>query len=156
MRPNSSWACLWVWFAAITGAFELSTAQTQASDANLKLEAQLIWGTNEGLSPDPKHKPVDAEIRKKLQELPLKWTNYFVVNRQAFEVAQKIPAKVALSEKCEIQVRNLGNSVIKVSLFGKREHVVEGTQALPKGETLVLGGNAPNATTWLVILKRTD
>jgi hypothetical protein len=29
------------------------------------------------------------------------------------------------------------------------------TQALPKGETLVLGGNAPNATSWFVVLKQT-
>jgi hypothetical protein len=33
---------------------------------------------------------------------------------------------------------------------------VKRTQALPKGEILVLGGNAPNASAWLVILKRID
>jgi hypothetical protein len=27
---------------------------------------------------------------------------------------------------------------------------------LPKGEILVLGGNAPNASAWLVIVKRID
>jgi len=45
---------------------------------------------------------------------------------------------------------------VEVSLIGKGKEVVKRTQALPKGEILVLGGNAPNATAWLVILKRTD
>jgi hypothetical protein len=30
------------------------------------------------------------------------------------------------------------------------------TQPLAKGEMLVLGGNAPNATSWLLILKRLE
>jgi len=34
--------------------------------------------------------------------------------------------------------------------------VVKRTQALPKGEILVLGGNAPNATAWLIILNRIE
>jgi hypothetical protein len=156
MRPKLTWSCLLVWCSALAGWLALDPPRVAAAEANLKLEAQLIWGTNEGHSSDARHKPVDPEIRKKLQELPLKWTNYFVINRQAFDVPGKGPTKVSMSEKCEIEVRNLGNSTVKVSLFGKREHVVEGTQALPKGETLVLGGNAPNATTWLVVLKRID
>jgi hypothetical protein len=34
--------------------------------------------------------------------------------------------------------------------------VVRRIQKLPKGEILVFGGNAPNATAWLVILKRIE
>ena len=126
------------------------------AEPNLKLEALLIWGTNDPRPPDPKLKPVTAELRKKLEEIPFKWTSYFVVNRILMDVPPKDPVKASVSDKCEIQVKNLGNTTVEVSLFGKREHVLKRTQPLPKGETLVLGGNAPNATSWFVILRQTE
>ena len=33
--------------------------------ADRKMEARLIWGTNDDKSPDPKHKPLDGELAKK-------------------------------------------------------------------------------------------
>lgn len=127
-----------------------------ADGPNLRLEALLIWGTNDAQSPDPKHKPVADDVRKKLQELPFKWSTYFVVNRKVLEVPPKSSTRVSMSEKCDIEVKNLGNATVEVSLFGKREHVLKRTQPLAKGDTLVLGGNAPNATSWFVVLKQTE
>jgi len=146
-------ATLLAWFFAIL----LSYGGLQADAAPpLKLEAQLVWGTNDKQSPNTKHTPVKPEIKRKLEDLPLKWSNYFEVNRQRFEVPPAGSAKVALSKKCSIEVRNLGNSKIEVSHFGQGEHTLKRTQKLPRGETFVLGGNAPNATSWFVILKRVD
>lgn len=122
----------------------------------VKLEAHLIWGTNDDKSPNPNHKPVDEEIKRKLKELPLKWSNYFEVNRQSFQVAPGEPKKVPMSTKCDIEVRLQGQSMVEVSLFGKGTHVFKQTQALPKGEMLILGGQAPNSTSWLVALKRIE
>src|SRR5437867_1575848 len=124
--------------------------------ADLKLEVQLLWGTNDKTSPDPKHKPVDAQVEKKLKQLPLKWSHYFVVKSVRFEVPHGGVKRVALSEKCEWEVRDLGNSKVEVTHFGKGQQVWKGAQALPKGETLVLGGNAPNETAWLAVLKRIE
>lgn len=136
--------------------FVLGSGFSAARAADMKLEVQLLWGTNDKQSPDPKHRPVEADVHKKLKELPLKWSNYFLVNNKQFDVSANGTAKVPLSEKCSIEVKNLGHSTVEVSLFGKGEKVVGRTQALPKGEILVLGGNAPNATAWLVILKRLE
>ena len=122
----------------------------------MKFEVQLIWGTNDPQSPDPKHKPVEPAVKKKLDELPLKWANYFEVNRKVFEVPLNGTTKVPLSEKCALEVKNLGHSMIEVSLVGKGKEVGKRTQKLPKGESLFLGGNAPNATAWLVFLKRIE
>jgi hypothetical protein len=127
-----------------------------AADAELKVEAQLIWGTNDKESPDPKHKRVSEEVKKKLQDLPLKWTNYFEVNRKMLSIPVSGLKKEALSEKCAVEVKNLGKSKVEVCLIGKGEQVVKRTQDLPAGETLVLGGNAPNATAWLVFVKRVE
>lgn len=140
--------------AAVALLALVAPASTSASE--LKFEAQLLWGTNDPQSPDPRHKPISDEIRQRLKDLPLKWTNYFEVSRKGFAVADKACKKVTLSEKCELEVKNLGKSAIEVYLFGKGEPVWKRTQPLPKGETLVLGGNAPNATAWLVTLKRLE
>jgi hypothetical protein len=131
-----------------------AAARVQAGD--LKLEAQLIWGTNDPQSPDPNHKPAEPEVRKKLKSLPFKWAHYYEVNRQQFAVPKNAERKIAMSKKCEILVKNLGRSVVEVSVFGKGERVGTITQALPKGELLVTGGNAPNVTAWFVVLRQTD
>ncbi|MEY2429480.1 MAG: hypothetical protein QOJ40_2365 [Verrucomicrobiota bacterium] len=154
MRSKLILAPLLAWVLA-TGA-SVTSGGVSPSEPPLKLEVQLIWGTNDPQSPDPKHKPVESAVKKKLNELPLKWTNYFEVNRKAFEVPLSSTTKAPLSEKCALEVKNLGQSMIEVSLVGKGKDVAKRTQKLPKGETLVLGGNAPNATAWLVVLKRLE
>jgi hypothetical protein len=127
-----------------------------AADSNVKFEALLIWGTNDTKSPNKKHKPVEPDILKKLKELPLKYTNYFEVNRKTAEVDPGASTNVALSKDCEIQVRLLPRSTVEVLLVGKGNQVLKRTQVLPKGETLVLGGDAPNSTAWLVVIRRTE
>ncbi len=124
--------------------------------ATLKLQVQLVWGTNDDHSPDPKHKPVEAAVRAKLKELPLKWNNYFEVNRKDFELPPAGVSKVPLSEKCALEVKSLSGSKLEVTLIGKGKETLKRTQALPKGEVLVLAGTAPNATAWLVVLKRME
>ncbi len=156
MRPKATAVRRLAWFSVALAGLVLNPSPGGAAEPNLKLEALLIWGTNDTQSPEPKHKPVSPEVQKKLQELPFKWTSYFVVNRKVLEVPPKGSARVSMSEKCEIEVKNLGNTTVEVSLFGRREHVLNRKQALPKGETLVLGGNAPNATSWFVVLKQTE
>ena len=124
--------------------------------AEIKLEAQLIWGTNDEKSPDPKHKAVDSKVEKKLKKLPFKWQNYFEVNREKFTVAQGETKKIVLSKDCEIKVRNAGNNSVELQIFGKGESVGKISQALPKDELLVTGGNAANFTSWFVVLHQVD
>ena len=125
-------------------------------DQTLKLQAELIWGTNDKTSPDPKHKPVDADIEKKLKNLPLKWTHYFVVNHTNFTVTHLKSAKVTLSDRCAIGIKDLGGFTVEISHFGRGERVWTGKQSLPIGEVLLLGGDAPNSTSWIISLKRIE
>jgi hypothetical protein len=127
-----------------------------AQAAEMKFEALLIWATDAGQSPDPHHKPADAEVRKKLNELPLKWKNYFVVNSVTFDVPKGGSKEAVLSDKCKIEVKHIDGKNIEVSLIGKGKPAVKVPQPLPKGDMLVLGGNAPDATGWLVALKRIE
>jgi len=149
--------CVWIAAASAGLAAEVAKAKPKVDPppvSKLTLEAILIWGTNERSTPEPSHKPVEADILKKLQNLPLKWTNYFEMSRKSVEVTDAAPVKIQVSEKCEVEVKYLGNATIEVAYFGKRQQVVK--QALPKGETLLIGGNAPDATAWLVVIRRLE
>jgi hypothetical protein len=122
--------------------------------SGIELEAILLWGTNEQKSPDPNHKPVGPELRKLLQGLPLKWTNYFEVNRIKFDVTPSGVNKVPLSKKFALEVKNQGHEKIEVAVFGKGKQVATRTQELPKHGTLILGGDSPGTNCWLAIVKR--
>jgi hypothetical protein len=123
---------------------------------DVKVEVYLLWGTDDAKSPDSSHKPVDADLKEKLKKLPLKWANYFEVNRKTVALSDGGTKKVTLSDKCDVEIKYAGKSSMEVSLFGKGEPVVKRTQTLSKGETLFLGGNAPNSTAWLVAIKRVE
>jgi hypothetical protein len=147
------------WLIALTFLGLLGMGVALAADAKsaAKFEAQLIWATNDKQSPDPKHKEVEPEIRKKLAELPLKWEHYFEINRQQVSVPKNGTNCVVLSDKCTVTVKRLGDQKVEVSLYGKKATACfTRTQPLPKSDILVLGGNAPNATAWLVTLKRVE
>ena len=135
----------------------LAGGQFSAQAADMKLQAFLLWGTDDNKPPEGKaYKPVELEIRQKLKDLPLKWTNWFEVNRKDFSLAQGETKEVPISEKCKLIVRRFIGHELEVTLIGKGKEVVKRKQSLPKGEMLVLGGNAPNSTAWLVVLKRLE
>lgn len=125
-----------------------------ARAAEMKLEAQLIWGTNDEKSPDPQHKAVDAAVEKKLRHLPFRWKNYFEVTRKTLNVNKDASEKITLSKECDLEVKNLGNNQLEVSLYGKGKLVSRIKQKLPEGELLVTGGNAENLTAWFVVLRQ--
>jgi hypothetical protein len=138
MRANLKATRALGWVCAALMAYGTTYAAGLAQAEDLKLQSQLLWGTDDAKPPEGKnYKPVEPDILKRLKELPLKWKNYF-------------------DDKCELNVVRQNNSTVEVALIGRGKEVVRRTQSLPRGQILVLGGNAPNATAWLVILKRTD
>jgi hypothetical protein len=153
MRANTKSSVLF-WVIALALPL-LGLAEAQAGDR--KFEARLIWATNEKKSPDEKHKAVDPDIRERLGKLPLKWENYFEVNRQQLCVDKGGTNRVPMSPKCTLEVNMKDAKKVEVLLIGKDGKVLSRqTQPLAKGELLILGGEAPNSTAWLVTVKRTD
>lgn len=120
------------------------------------LEARLLWGTDSNTSPDPSHRPVPQEVLKKLraESSPLKWTNYFEVTRKQFTITNNLPTRVELSKNCKVEVRQGPDDKMEFTLFGKGKEVVRASRVLPKGNILVMAGNAENYTSWLVVFKQ--
>lgn len=121
--------------------------------ADRKMEARLIWGTNDEKSPDPKHKPLDGELAKKLREMPLKWKNYFEVNRQVFTINDKAYTNIVMSKQCSIEVKDKGANVVTVKLYGQGKQVNRVDKPLPKGEVLTIGGDAKNNSAWFITVR---
>jgi hypothetical protein len=135
----------------------LAGVASHAQAGEMKLQAFLLWGTDDAKLPaDKKYQPPNQEIRQKLKDLPLKKTNWFEVNRVEFPVLPGKTNEVVMSDKCQVNVRRLAGSELEIVLIGKGKEVVRQKQALPKGEILLLGGNAPNSTCWMVALKQIE
>lgn len=131
-------------------AFVFSASAIQAKDVHLEL--QLIWGTNDPQSPNPKHKPLESGLAKKMKNTPFKWKNYFEVNRQEISVPPNAAQKAKMSPDCAVEVKNLADGRIEVTLVGKGKPVRTDKHPLANG-IFVIGGDATNDTSWFVVVK---
>ena len=130
--------------------FLLAGVTAHAADKPLKLEAQLVLGSNEVQT---NGKPVSAQIEKKLKHLPLKWQHYSVVNAQQFTLAKDESKDVSLSGECQISVTDLGGERVKLTLKGNGQNVGNITQTLKKGQALVAGTGTGNT---IVVLRQVE
>jgi hypothetical protein len=126
-----------------------------SSAAELKLEAKLIWATDEEKSPDPEHKPVDAATAEKLRKV-FKWKNYFVVNRVVKVVPSRGSNRFDLSKQCSVEIRELEGPKVEVKLIGKGKEVHKTTKTLTKGESFTYAGDDKNDSAWFVIITELD
>jgi hypothetical protein len=122
-----------------------------AQGTELKLVAQLIWGTDGEKPAEAKIKEMDRETRDKLKGI-FRWKNYFEVSRQEFSVATDARRRVEMSKKCEIEVEYFGRSVIEVKLYGEDKLLLTKRQILRSSELLVLAGDDKDDTAWFVII----
>jgi hypothetical protein len=118
---------------------------------DLKLEARLIWGTNDEKSPDPSHKKVDEKTAKELMGI-FKWKNYFEVCRLTTNVVSRGSVKLEMSKMCQIEIKELPGPQVEVSLIGKGNKVTRTNKALSKGNYLTVGGADKNDTAWFVVI----
>ena len=130
--------------------FLQSFAQSQAGQ-DIKLDARLVWGTDNEKPNDPKLKELDNSIKEKLKGV-FKWKYYFEVNHSKLAVSQEAPKTQVMSPKCSIEVQNLGDSVIEVKLFGEGKMVLKKRQPIKVGQPVVLAGDEKNNTAWFVVL----
>jgi hypothetical protein len=146
---------VWAKVAFCVGAMALMSPVAHAE--NMRMEALLVWGTDDPQSPDPRHHLVDANLARRLKKLPYRWKNYFLVSSQTVEVSDgETKAKVAMSKRCILDIKNLGASRVEVRLHGDGKPVSVHRESLPMHQLLILSGDAGNETGWLVIIRRVE
>ncbi|HXT13399.1 MAG TPA: hypothetical protein VN873_17715 [Candidatus Angelobacter sp.] len=132
-----------------------STGLARAGAGDMNLDAQLIWGTNDTKT-DAKLKPADPELVRKLRQSPFKWDHYFEMHREQIPLKLNQEKTVSMSRNCVISVTNLKDQQVQLRLFGKGVLANTVQQALPKGQLLIIGGNAENSTAWFVVLRQVE
>lgn len=125
------------------------TAIAAQQEDEIRLVAQLIWGTDGPRPSDAKIKEVDRETRGVLKGI-FRWKNYFEVSRREFSVLAKDKRRVRMSDKCEIEVEYQGRSAVEVKLIGEGKPILTRRQVLKPGELLVIAGDDKDDTAWFV------
>ena len=135
-----------LWFCLLL----LSAGAARAAEP-LRVEALLIWGTDEAQSPNPAHKPIDPVLAARLNKSPYRWRHYFEVNRLAVAIPLNQTHKdIVMSQKCRLDIKNLGNDWAEIKLYGNGRLVSTHKEKLP----LLLAGDAKNNTAWMVLIRK--
>ena len=126
-----------------------------AGAEELKIDAKLIWGTNDEKSPDSAHKPVDKAMTARLRKV-FTWKNYFVVNSQNVTIPSRSTRQIKMSKQCTIEITELEGPKVEVKLIGDGKPVNKTVKALSKGECFTIAGDAKNESAWFVIITQVD
>ncbi len=118
-----------------------------AHATDLHVQAQLVWGTDQKKPDDSKFSALDPRSREKLRQF--KWMNYWVVNEVVSPIGRRKPTLVKLSDKCAIDLKDLGNGLVEIRLYELKKDsepklvkpVQHSLEALKKGEYCILAGD---------------
>jgi hypothetical protein len=131
----------------------LAYGSTAPATPQIKVTAQLVWGTNDETSPDAKHKPVDPELAKKLSSI-FKWKNYFRVSRKTETIPLRGMRKMEMSNKFYIEVTDIEKSRVEVKVYGDNKLLNKTVSPLVvDGDALIIAGDDKNAAAWFVVLQ---
>lgn len=133
----------------------LFAAALPARAEELRIEATLIWATNDEKSPNPKHKPVDPKLTQELRKI-FAWKNYFEVSRTQGVVPNRGTKPFKVSDKCVVEITELEGPKVEVKLIGEGKPVNKTTKALKRGDYFTLGGDGKNGSAWFVIISQID
>lgn len=127
-----------------------------APAAILNLKVQLIWGTDGERPNDPQLHDLTPKLEEKLRRV-FKWKHYWEVGSPKQELIPiQAVQKVQMSHKCELEIKNLGDSTIEVKLYGEGKFVKKIRQPMKAGECSVLAGDDKNDNAWFVVLSLND
>lgn len=136
---------------AVLGAFHFPALAADGK-GELNFQLQLIWGTNDAKPPGKDLKEVEPRITEGFKGI-FKWKNYFEVTRKNLAVPQNETKRIQMSDKCEVEVQNLGNSTVEVRLIGEGKPVNKVKQTISPGRLFSIAGGDKNDTAWFVVLK---
>ncbi len=139
----------------MAGGLVFALGAMSAWAANVKIEAKLIWATDDAKSPDAKHVPVDSATAERLRKA-FKWKNYFVVNTVVKDIPSRGTVPFELSKKCTVEIKELEGPRVEVVLIGEGKPVHRATKSLNKGESFVYSGDDKNQNAWFVLITELD
>jgi hypothetical protein len=144
------------WWKSLLLVGGLMAAALPACAEELKIEATLIWATNDEKSPNPKHKPVDPKLAEEFRKIFM-WKNYFEVSRTNGVVPSRGTKPFRVSNKCVVEITELEGPKVEVKLIGEGKALNQTTKALSRGTYFTLGGgDKKNGSAWFVVISQLD
>ncbi len=140
------------WLLACSPLAALDCGRAQAAEA-LTMRAELVWGTNDKES---KYPPVTPHLATKLRASPYRWTNYFEVTNHMVTIPVGQTKAVPMSEKCQLETKNLGGDRVEIKLVGQGKPVSTHKEKLAADWPVIFSGNAKDNTAWLVVITKVD
>lgn len=137
----------------------LLPATGKAADAvsSKKFLAQLVWCTDKAKPADKDLKDLNTKLVGKVRRI-FKWQNYFEVSRQVLSLPTDGGKRIRVSNRCEVEVRELDDEQIEVFLYGDKKlsnkAVHKYAPILTKGEHLMIGGDDKDnyGDAWLLVI----
>jgi hypothetical protein len=137
-------------------ALVFSLAAVGAHAEEIKLEAKLIWASNEPKSPKPEHKPVDKATEEKLRKPFPQWKYFFVETNVVQIIPSRGSNKFTLSKSCTLEITELEGPRVEVTLIGKGKPVHKTTKEISKGGWFVYTGDDKHESAWIVIVTQLE
>lgn len=144
----SRWQFLVLLLGLGWGFFQAASASVPSET---RVQAILVWGTNEIQPAGKALKELDPKLRERLANI-FKWRNYFEVSRMADSVTRSKPQTVKLNDDCSVEIKLLPENHAEVKLISKGKTKVTQRHSLAKPDALVLAGDDKNNTAWFVVL----
>lgn len=150
MSSRRFFACV----TALVGVLCFGSIRISAAEASgVRVEAILVWATHTAKTNDASLKELEPQLIKKLRKT-YKWDLYYEVRRKEATVPAKELTKVPISEKCTLEIKNLGEERFEVHLIGKGKPVSRTVDSLAHGHIIILGGDDKNDTAWLIVIRQ--
>jgi hypothetical protein len=141
------------YLTVLLGALSFGTPRLFAADAGLRLEAVLVWGTHVAKTNDANLKELEPQLAKKFHKA-YKWDFYYEVRRKEATISGKDLTKVPISEKCALEIKDLGDERVDVKLIGKGKPVSRSVESLAHGHLMIVAGEDKNDTAWFVVIRQ--
>ena len=116
----------------------------------ITVQARLVLGTCED---DKSKTEVSDTIRKRLSKV-FKWMKYYELCSKRMSIVDGATKTAKLSKTAKIEVSNLKNGRIGVSLFSEGKMLVQKSQTLKSGSCMVLAGESGTDSAWFIVLSK--
>jgi hypothetical protein len=137
-------------------ALVFSLIAVGAHAEEIKLEAKLIWASNERTSPKKEHKPVDEATAAKLKKPFPQWQYFFVETNVVKTVPSRGSNRFVLSKECTLEIAELEGPRVEVKLIGNGKPVHKTIKEISKGGWFVYTGDDKHESAWIVIVTQLE
>jgi len=139
------------------GGLAVEQKESASAEASGKtFEVYMVHGTREDEASNPRYHQISAELAKRIRELPLRFTNYYLVTSKRCGVPLEGSRICELDDTYRVEIKGSADSQVEASVIRKGLRCAKKRQSLSQGEFLVFGGNSSNSSCWLVLVKRVE